>query len=222
MNRILALVEGQTEEAFLGRVLRPHLWNHDVDIAAKIVVTRRIASGPDRKGGVTSWGQVERDLKLLCEDTGAVAVTTLMDYYGLPSDVPGMRTRPNGHPAQRAVHVQKAIDTRMSESRMGSYLALHEFESLLYADPEECGNYLGEPGLRAEMTAAVSNCGGPELVNDGAKSAPSKRMLAAYPAYQKAFHGPALAERIGLPSIRLACPHFDEWVTWLESFSPYR
>lgn len=84
------MVEGQTEEAFVGRTLRPHLMNMGVYVLPKVIVTRRVLVGPDRKGGVTSWAQVEQDLKLLLKDTAATAVTMLVDYYGLPGDVPGM------------------------------------------------------------------------------------------------------------------------------------
>jgi hypothetical protein len=70
------------------------------------------------------------------------------------------------------------------------------------------------------MAEAVSECGGPELVNDDAATAPSKRLLAVYPTYQKTLDGPAVAESIGLAKMRAACPHFDAWLAWLESLGP--
>lgn len=217
MNRVHALVEGQTEEAFIGRCLQPHLWARGVDIRPKIIVTRRVRSGPDHKGGVSSWGHIERDLRLLLQDTSVVAVTNLLDYYSLPVGVPGMAVRPGGSPLARVRFVEAAVDAHMADRRLHTYLALHEFEALLYADPELCGQYLAAPGLAIVMRAALSQCGGPEFVNDNVATAPSKRILAAHPEYQKTLHGPALAARIGLPALRSACPHFDEWITWLES-----
>lgn len=89
MNRVHALVEGQTEEAFVGRSLRPHLWRFGVDLGPKLIVTRRIVAGADRKGGVASWAQIERDLKLLLNDTAAVAVTTLLDSTAFLRTCPG-------------------------------------------------------------------------------------------------------------------------------------
>jgi hypothetical protein len=135
MNRVHVLVEGQTEEAFVGRSLRPYRWGFDVDVSPKLIVTRRIVAGPDRKGGVVSWGQVERDLKLLFNDSAATAVTTMLDYYGLPADVPGMMTRPAAPAREGILHVEEAIDAHMANPRFRAHLSLHEFEALLYTDP---------------------------------------------------------------------------------------
>lgn len=210
------LVEGQTEEAFVGKTLGPHLSRLGVYLVPKLIVTRRVVAGPDRKGGVSSWTQIERDLRLLLNDSSVVAVTTLLDYYGLPGDVPGMTTRPSGSQVARVEHVEAAIDAAIGAQRMRAHLMLHEFETLLFADPGACGNYLDSPMLTSVMAAAVAQCGGAELVNDNVTSAPSKRIIGAYPTYVKTLHGPALAASIGLGSIRSACPHFDAWVAWLE------
>jgi hypothetical protein len=216
LKRVHVLVEGQTEEAFIGRSVRPHLLAFNVHVSPKLVVTRRVVSGPDRKGGVTSWGQIERDARLLLHDTDATAITTLLDYYGLPADVPGMSSRPSA-PAAAALHVEGVINERLADFRFHAHLSLHEFEALLYSDPDVCGRYLDAPSVTSAMVEAVSRCGTPELVNDDPNTAPSKRLLTAFPSYRKTLDGPALAELIGLAAIRSVCPHFDGWMTWLES-----
>lgn len=217
MKQALVLVEGQTEEVFVGRVLAPHLWAFDVHLQSKTVVTRRVRSGPDFKGGITSWNQVARDLRLLLHDSAAVAVTTLVDYYGLPPDWPGLASRPTGAALDRAEHVEAAMDAALGDARLRSNLLLHEFEALLYAEPEVCGRYLSNASLTVAMQDAVNACGGPELVNDGPATAPSKRLLAVHAPYRKTSDGPSVLEEIGLDPIRLACPHFDDWLSWLES-----
>jgi hypothetical protein len=218
MRRVLVLVEGQTEETFVGRVLQPHLWGHEVDITPTVLVTRRVPGGRDFKGGVTSWTKIERDLRRLLGDTGAAAVTTLLDYFGLPGDVPGMATRPSGGASERVKHVEAAIDSAVG-GRLKAFLLLHEFEALLYADPALCGAYVGSGALARAMEVSVRECGGPELVDDSPTGAPSKRIRAAWPPFQKTLHGPTIAERIGLGAIRQGCPHFDRWVRWLESLT---
>lgn len=217
MQRVLALVEGQTEEAFIGKCVNPHLWDLDVHVDAKIVETRRVPSGPNNKGGVSSWNQIARDLKLLLGDSNAAAVTTMLDYYALPRDVPGMSTRPAGNPETKAAHVEGAMDRAIGDTRLRSNLSLHEFEALLYSDPDRCGAYLSNVGLATAMHAAVSTCGAPELVDGDPHHAPSKRILTAHAAYSKTLDGPSLAEEIGLDAIRAECPHFDQWLTWIES-----
>jgi hypothetical protein len=223
MNRVLVLAEGQTEEVVLGRVLQGHLWRHGVHLVPTIVTTKKVVAGPNHKGGVSSWGKIERDLRLLCRDSNVVAITTFLDYYGLPSDVPGRAsTTPSAAPRDQVRQVQASIDESVKDPRFRSYLALHEFEALLYTDPEACGGYLESPALAEAMTGAVSKCGEPEFVNDDPATAPSARIKAAFPTYQKTFHGPALVERIGLGALRQACPHFGSWVTWLESLGSQR
>jgi hypothetical protein len=217
MNRAHVLVEGQTEEAFVGRVVAPHLWNFGVVLSAKVVETRRVRSGANFKGGVNSWNQVARDVRLLLGDSGVVAVTTLLDYYALPNDVPGMADRPTGAADQAVAHVQAAMDAAVSDARFRAHLQLHEFEALLFSDPGRCGAYLGNDHLRTVMEQAVAHAGGPEFVNDDPATAPSKRILGAHPGYAKTADGPSLAEEIGLDAIRDVCPHFDGWISWLES-----
>jgi hypothetical protein len=124
VSRVLVLVEGQTEEVFAARILKPHLWSLGVHLQPTIVVTRRVRAGANFKGGVGSWGQVTRDLKLLLHDTNVVAVTTLLDYYGLPDDVPGMADRPDAAARDKAEHVEHAMDAAVGDPRLRTNLLL--------------------------------------------------------------------------------------------------
>jgi hypothetical protein len=42
------------------------------------------------------------------------------------------------------------------------------------------------------------------------------------PRYKKPLHGSLIASEIGLPRIRGECPHFNDWMTRLESLQPLR
>ena len=41
-------------------------------------------------GGVSHYARIRRDIKLLGKDTSSY-LTTMLDYYKLPQDVPGVR-----------------------------------------------------------------------------------------------------------------------------------
>ncbi len=56
----------------------------------------------------------------------------------------------------------------------------------------------------------------PELIDDDPVTAPSKRLLDLYPAYDKRFFGELVAESIGIHQIRSVCPHFNRWIERLE------
>ncbi len=61
----------------------------------------------------------------------------------------------------------------------------------------------------------------PEELNESQHTAPSKRIIKYLPNYegQKAQVGPLVAEEIGLSVLRSNCPHFNEWITKLESIT---
>jgi hypothetical protein len=62
----------------------------------------------------------------------------------------------------------------------------------------------------------------PERIDGGSGTAPSKRIIAEYPDYEreKALVGPLIFESIGLAVMRHRCPHFAEWLGRLESLQP--
>lgn len=219
MKRVHTLVEGQTEEAFVATLLQPHFHERGLHLEPILITTRRVAAGPNYKGGIASWGKIKTNLDILLTDTSVEAVTTLIDYYALPNDTPGMDTRPAGSASQRVLHVEDRINACFPSGRVHAYLSLHEYEALLYADPGACGNYLDNPALTAVMTTAVSVCGGPELINDNPASTPCQRILKTHPSYRKTSDGPTIAQRIGLPQIRAVCSHFDRWIAWLEQLT---
>ena len=131
MKRLLILVEGSTEERFVNLVVRDHLLARSVVAVPRILLTKRVDNGPNFKGGVTNWDQIKRDLRNLLGDTNAAGITTLIDYYALPKDVPGMKSR-KGSPEARVVHVEKAIADQFNDRRLRPFLMLHEFEAMLH------------------------------------------------------------------------------------------
>ncbi len=192
MKRCLMLVEGQTEERFVKDVLCPVFEPRGVFLFPTILTTKVVKSGPNFKGGVTNYAKLRADLSKLLLDTGAV-VTTMIDYYGLPADTPGMRDRPVASARHRVLHVEAAIYKNVgAPPHFMPFLALHEFEALLFADHD---------------------------INENRETAPSKRLKQVFPSFKKTLHGPTAAKRIGLEAIRARCPHFDSWITRLEQFA---
>ena len=146
MTRVLILAEGQTEERFVKDVLNPHFWEIEIDLIPTLATTKRVKSGPDFKGGITEYQKVENDLKRLLGDSDAAAVTTLIDYYNLPGDFPGMATRQPGNSAQRTAHVEMEWKSHIGDLRFQPYLMTHEFEALLFSKPSEISSTLNSPG----------------------------------------------------------------------------
>lgn len=217
MDRILILVEGQTEETFVRDVLSPHLLGHAKVIIPTLVVTKRVKNGPNFKGGISSYDQVKRDLLRLVRDTGAAKVTTMLDYYALPSDFPSYSTLPNAAPAARVQHLEQAFGADIADRRFIPYLSQHEFEALLFADPPSAAWVYENDAVVNHLVQVRAEFGGkPELINNSPATAPSKRVEAVFPTYQKPLHGPLASGAAGLSVLRASCPHFDAWIKVLE------
>ena len=220
-KRVLILVEGQTEERFVKDVLGPAFFAKELFFHPTILVTKRVKDGPNFKGGVTNFAKFESDARRLLESAGDGLVTTLLDYYRLPADFPGMKSRPANVAARtRAQHVEKAVAAHFGSSgNFLPFLALHEFEAWLFASPAELPRVMTEPHKQAEFAAIRANVATPEDINDRPEFAPSKRIEALFPSYKKTLHGPNAIARIGLHKIRSECPHFHAWMNILEAFA---
>jgi len=209
LKRVLALVEGQTEETFVRDVLAPHLEGHGVGVVPIVLATKRIKSGGKFRGGVSSYQQFKRDLQRLLGDRSAAAITMMLDYYGLPKDFPGAGTQ-RGHTCyDRATHLQESLQSDLQDRRLIPYLSLHEFEALLFTSPETLAGTLLKPQVLRQLAAMVEGVESPEEINDGASTHPSARIKRLLPTYSKSLHGPLIVQRIGLTEIRRHCPHFD-------------
>lgn len=226
MSRLLIHVEGETEEMFVNEVLAPHLYASGWEIvAARIVGNARLR---ERRGGIKGWGVVREDIiRHLKEDTGCYA-TTMVDFYALPQTEgkawPGRAEATQLSTARKALHVetqlaadlQQAMGAGFNAARFIPFVIMHEFEALLFSDCEAFSRGVGKPELHEAMQAIRDNFQSPEEINDSPLTAPSKRVEALIPSYQKPFLGTLAALEVGLIRIREECPHFGAWLTRLE------
>lgn len=216
-RRVLTLVEGQTEERLIKDVLARGLFHQGLLFEKPtVLMTKRVWSGGKFRGGITGFGKFENELKRLLHGAGGAIVTTLIDYYRLPLDFPGMSSRPAGTAFQRAAHVKGAIREHFdAPSNLLPHLSLHEFEALLFADPRELAASIA-PQKTAELEAIRAQFQSPKEINEHPGHSPAERILAHCPGYRKVLHGPPAAERIGLAKMRATCQHFDHWLRDLE------
>ncbi|MGY4740583.1 DUF4276 family protein [Streptomyces sp. ATMOS53] len=217
MITVGVLCEGQTEERMVREFLDPELRVHGINLVPTLLRTKVSAGGPSGRGGVSKWSKIEKDLRHLLGTTPHwAAVTTLLDYYGLPQSSPGMDDRPMAmSPRQCVEHVEERLSECIGHPRFIPYLVLHETETWVFAAAEQLGDMLEEPALASELKRQADEKGGPEGVNDSPETAPSKRLLRLYPAYNKTQDGPDAVGYLGLDALRQACPHFNAWVTRL-------
>jgi len=206
MTRVLVFVEGQTEETFVRDLLVPYFSRLGIYLTPILAQT-----SPGHKGGIVSYGKVKHQLTRLCRQDQGAYVTTMMDYYGLPNDFPGLDGHvPDAH--EQVMRLELALQQDIGAPNFIPNLMLHEFEALLFSAPEKFAEWLDDQALLAPMAAIRGAFATPEHINNSPQTAPSKRILALVPHYKKTVDGPLIAEDIGLDAIRVQCPHFNNWI----------
>ena len=221
--RLNFVVEGPTERQFIEKVLGPHLGDHSIWVAARCVETSR-SRGRKYSGGVRSYAKAKRDIeRWMKQDQNADArFTTMFDLYALPGDFPGYEDARQLHdPYARVRLLEDALLEDIPDQRFVPYLQLHEFEALLFSDPQKLEAQFNRHSAGIERLAQVAEQSNPELINDGNETAPSKRIVREIPEYAstKPSSGPIVAERIGLTTLRTRCQHFAEWIGRLEALT---
>jgi hypothetical protein len=217
MIRIKILVEGQTEETFVRDVVAPHYDRQQIFITPIIVLTSL-----GHKGGVTSYGKIKHQLTKLCREDQGAYISTMFDLYGLPNDFPGKTeaTYPaNSEGERKAVYLEERLASDINEHNFLPYFMVHEFEALLFSGPEKFASWIDDQGPIESLNKIRRAHETPEQINDSPSTAPSKRIAALIPQYQKTLHGPLIAAGIGLDAMRQACPHFNGWLQRLEQFA---
>ncbi|MFZ6844956.1 DUF4276 family protein [Undibacterium sp. RuTC16W] len=215
MTRVYIIVEGQTEEAFVRELLSPHYARIGIYFTPIIIST-----SPGYKGGVVSYAKVKPQLLRLCKQDSEAYVTTMFDLYALPGDFPGksLVNYPSmGSGSQKTAFLEMQLAQDINLANFIPNLMIHEFEALLFVQPEKFGEWTDDATVVQTLSAVTQAYTTPEDINDSPQTAPSKRVLAAMSTYQKTVHGPLIACEIGLDAIRNACPHFHAWLKKLEA-----
>lgn len=224
--RLRIHVEGPTEEAFVNRLLAPYLGKREfVSVEARIMGRARQRR---QRGGVPPWTSFRDELIRQLKEDRDLLHTSMVDFYGMPAE--GRRAWPGRKEAgempqdRKGQHVaqQMLADLRAELPRVERFLpfvTMHEFEALLFSDSEAFARALEKPKLAEPMLSIRGQFKSPEHINDGSKTAPSKRILALHPRYAKVAEGTAAAEEVTLPRIIEQCGHFANWLRRLETLA---
>jgi len=214
---INAIVEGKTEQFFIQKILGPYLAPNN------IFMTPIIVSKPGQKGGDIKFARVINDIELHLKQRSDTFITLFVDYYGIKSDWPGLdKAKNQSLPVDKARIINTATKQKVndlfnayhSDRRFIPYIAIHEFEAMLFSQPQILADQMQVP--LSKIKKILTECGEPEKINDSPHSAPSKRLEDLSSRYKKITTGIAVAKAIGLMNIRESCPVFNHWLTQIE------
>jgi len=214
MRRLVFIVEGKSEVQFVNQLLIPYLSSKDglqgIPMHAQQLVSNR------KKiihGGSMSFGKFSNDVRNVAH-SGDVLVTTMIDFFRLPTDFPGYTTDSKKIDSiERAV--RDALSSVISPSVFLPYIQRHEFETLLFASMDGFASIIDDSKALRALEHIVKGYPNPEDIDGGAETAPSKRIGHIF-NYEKGVDSLMALRAIPIDAIRARCPRFDHWLHELE------
>jgi len=157
----------------------------------------------------------------------------MVDYYALPQS--GSKAWPGRAEAtllpfdQKASHIANALAIDIAEEMGGGFdakrfvpnILMHEFEGLLFSDCAAFAAGIGLDKIAEDLQRIRDLFETPEHINDSPHTAPSKRIAALIPGYQKPIYGNLAIISVGLAKIQTECPNFREWLEKLEALGSF-
>ena len=217
---VFLVVEGPTEQLFVERVLAPCLSPSGLHFHATQIPNR------GGRGGDVRFERAAKGVSNFLKQRHDTFVGTFFDYYGLKEwpRLAEVRAMNGPSPADIANVLNEAATADLTarlpdidvRRRFFPFLAVHEFEALLFSDAGKLSSASGipEPLIRT----ALNEAGSPERIDRSPETAPSKRLAAwSKGQYGKTTTGIAAAQSIGIPAMRAACPNFDAWLSLIEN-----
>jgi hypothetical protein len=86
-----------------------------------------IRTSKQGQGGAVSYGKIKRQIENKCKEDQSAWITTLLDFYGLPSDFPGMKTSQNNS-LEKVRMILSEFKRDIDQLNFIPNLVLHEFE----------------------------------------------------------------------------------------------
>lgn len=221
MANLFFLVEGDTEEDFINKILAQYYQNKHF-ISVTKVPNKRNSHKRFEKGGTISYKTcVDVCNRFLRTVSNADRVILLLDYYGLHDTFIQIdRNLPKEVYAVTA-KIQERLEKEINDKRFKFHLQLHEYESMLFSDVDVFGSYF--QGQNQEQLAAIiwQFDDLPEMINNHKDTAPSKRIDQLFgKTFSKKIDGVGIVDRIGIPKIREKCPHFNSLCELLDQLPP--
>ena len=218
MKRLVFIVEGETEEAFVNTILRPYFQSCGLYNPVQCFKIKHT------QGGMHKYSYVRNDvLNTIYENE--VIVTTMFDLYALPHSFPGYEeSQAISNHLERVTFLEDKMKKDLEEhqkcqfSNYFPYIQLHEFEALVFSAVNGFEALFEKNEMDYKgICEVITNYPNPEDINDSPETAPSKRMQKLISGYNKVTYGLSLIEYTGIETILHKCPHFREWIEKLKA-----
>lgn len=213
MKRLVIIVEGDAEESFINNVLSPYF--NSIGIYNYIQCYKIKHSN----GGLSKYSHLKKDIvNTLYEND--VVVSTLVDFYRIPSDFPGYNESLSyDKHSDQVNYLESKIkeDIELTQNRVFEnlvpYIQLHEFETFIFSDIMGVDALFDQSEYdRREFINITRQYENPEDINNGVNTAPSVRLKKIIKGYDKVLFGIEIIQNLGVDLIREKCPRFNSWI----------
>lgn len=210
MNRIVFIVEGDTEILLVDKVIMPYIYNlgYAITHTCQTITTNR---KQHKKGGVGSYGKFKNEIQNTLSQ-GDVLVTTLIDFFKLPTDFPQF-TDDSSKIQQIETAIHQDFD---SNPNLLPYIQRHEVEALMYSSMEGFKLVMDEDKQLEKVQQIINQYPNPEDINNSPATAPSKRLQKIYD-YDKTGDGEMIFEMVGIEAMLEKCPRFANWINLIKN-----
>ncbi len=217
-SEVYLVVEGATEQLFVERVLAPYCAMHGVYLHPTQVPKK------GEKGGDVRFARVKTCVGNFLKQRSGTRVGTFFDYYGLKA-WPSLDEVRSAHGLSTAEIAKRLNDSALAAlshdfpdvdvaNRFVPFIAVHEFEALLFSDASLLSSSLGIDV--SVINETLGEYGSPEAINTRPDKIPSKQIEKWLGGrYIKTVQGIAVADKIGIDKMRTACPNFNDWLNRL-------
>lgn len=216
MKRLVVIAEGETEESFVNNILKPYFNSLGIYNSIQCFKTKH------SNGGLSKYLYIKQDIIRVIYETDVI-VTTMFDFYRLPSDFPGYK---QDNAISHDIWVE-IIESKIKEDiehtqdrcfdNFIPYIQLHEFEALIFSSIEGIDALFERSEVKyRDFQNVINSYPNPEDINNGPNSAPSVRLKRLIPGYDKVVHGVNIISEIGMDVVLSKCPRFNRWIEKLK------
>ena len=216
MKHLYIIVEGETELEFVNRILMPYFYDNGLNTNIKgIPITV--------KGGGHGFNNIEHfknTVKELLKNEHVI--TTMIDHYGINSDkkLPGYTNCIKETDVEKRIScMEQSLANVVNTIKKYRYfipnIIRHEFETLLFANPE-VGFELEVEAIKKDVLDICAEFPNIEDINYTPEGAPSKRLEKIFANYNKKYNkvanGMLIAELTGIDAMLQKSPRFKSWL----------
>ena len=168
---------------------------------------------------MSKYSHLKKDIVNTLYENDAV-VSTLVDFYRIPSDFPGYNESLSyDKHSDQVNYLESKIkeDIELTQNRVFEnlvpYIQLHEFETFIFSDIMGVDALFDQSEYdRREFINIIRQYENPEDINNGVNTAPSVRLKKIIKGYDKVLFGIEIIQNLGVDLIREKCPRFNSWI----------